>query len=138
MTATEPQVQVELFSKEWCAEACKLWERVVIPNLVDLENYNYIAEWGVTDTGAVCQFKAEKGQILSWEPGKRFDDDACDFILWAKVAAWKQVGEGKMDPVGAVASKRIHLRKGPMPVVIKEADAFKRLLIGYGEIPTAW
>jgi hypothetical protein len=40
--------------------------------------------------------------------------------------------------VGAVAAKRIHMRKGLMEVVIKEAEAFKKTLTGFGRIPTAW
>jgi putative sterol carrier protein len=129
---------VEPFSKEWCLQAVPLWNDVVIPSLVDLDNYNYVVEFGEIDTGSVCQLKAERGQIMAWEPGKTFTDDECDFILWATSENWRKVAEGKLDPVGAVASKRIHMRKGPMPVVIKEAEAFKKLLIDFGRIPTAW
>jgi putative sterol carrier protein len=144
MTATESEgtpVEAELvepFSKEWCVQVIEIWNEVVVPNLVDPDNYNYVVEFGATDTGAVCQLKADHGQIITWDPGKGYNDDDCDFILWAKSEHWRSVAEGKLDPVGAVASKRIHMRKGPMPVVIKEADPFKKLLVGFGRIPTAW
>jgi putative sterol carrier protein len=137
-TQAQTGAPVELYSKEWCEQAIQLWDDIVYPNLADRENYNYTVEWGETDTGTCSQFKAQKGKILSWEPGKEISDEDLTFILWAKKDVWKQIGESKLDPVGAVASKRVHMRKGPMPVVVKEADAFKKLLIGYGRIPTKW
>ncbi len=139
MTTTEPEAGlVELFSKEWCVKAVEIWNEVVIPNLADPPNYNYVVEWIDLDADATCQLKAQTGLIVSWEPGKVIPDEDCDFILAAKRENWRKIGEGTLDPVGAVASKRVHLRKGPMAVVIKEADAFKRLLVAYGRIPTAW
>lgn len=135
--ATETDL-VEFCSQEWCNQAMELWEEVVIPNLADPPNYNYVVEWKDTDSGAISQFKAEKGIIQDWEPGKRYPDEECDFILWAKRENWQKIANGTLDPVGAVASKRVHLRKGPMAIVIKEANAFKLLLIAYGRIPTAW
>lgn len=130
--------QVEFFGKEWCAKAVEIWDEVAFPNLADPGNYHYVVEWGESETGTICQFKADHGKIVSWEPGKSYSDEECDFLLWGVRENWKKIGEGKLDPVGAVASKRLHLRKGPMAVVIKEADAFKRILIGFGRIPTAW
>lgn len=144
MTTTErsdPQVGtevVELFSKEWCVKAIELWDEVVVPNLADPDNYNYNTEFYDTDTGAICQFTAATGRILSWEPGKKLSDEECTFILHATRENWKKVAEGKLDPIGAVASKRILAKKAPMPVVIKEADAFKRMLVSWGRIPTTW
>jgi putative sterol carrier protein len=127
-----------LFSQAWCLRAVELWDEVVFPNLVDPGNYHYSAEFVDTDTGAVCQFTSDTGRIITWQPGKHLSDDDCHFILLASRDNWRKVAEGKLDPVGAVASKRIHLKKGPMPVVIKEADAFKRLLVSWGRIPTDW
>lgn len=131
--------EVELFSQEWCDAAIKLWEAEVYPNLADAENYAYIAEFGVTDhPEQVSQFKAEKGHLLEWTAGKKFTDDEATFLVWAKIENWQKVAEGTLDPVGAVAAKRVHLRKGPMTVVVNEADAFTRLLKGFGTIPTKW
>ena len=130
--------RVNPFSDEWCAQAAAVWDDVVVPNLVDPENYNYIVEWKATDTGAICQLKAERGKVTEWAPGKRFSDDDCDFILHAPSATWQKIADGQLDPVGAIASQRLHLQKGPMPVVITEAEAFKRLLVGFGRVPTNW
>jgi putative sterol carrier protein len=144
MTTTDPggaqvgQDLVDLFSPEWCVKAIEVWNEVVIPHLADPDNYHYVAEWKDTDTDAICQFKAAAGRIVTWEAGKTYNDEDCDFILWAKHDIWKKVADGVLDPVGAVASKRIHMRKGPMTVVIKEADGFKRLLVAYGRIATNW
>jgi putative sterol carrier protein len=130
---------VELFSQEWCEEAKKVWDAETYPYLVDSENYNYIAEWGVTENpDQVCQFRAEKGRLVEWDAGKKYSDEDSTFLIWAKKENWKKVAEGSLDPVGAVAAKRIHVRKGPMTVIVNEADAFTRLLKGYGSIPTQW
>lgn len=129
---------VDWGSKEWCEKAIEVWDEVTFPNLVDPDNYHYIVEWGETDTGTCNQFKADHGKIVTWEPGKTYSDEDCTFILWASKENWRKIGEGKLDPVGAVASKRVHMRKGPMTVVVKESEAFKKLLVGFGQIPTAW
>jgi putative sterol carrier protein len=129
---------VEPFSAEWCEQALQVWDDVTFPALVDPENYHYIAEFGETDTGQCATFKADHGKLLEWVPGKTYPDEECDFVIWATRANWKKVAEGKLDPVGAVAAKRVHVRKGPMPVIVKEAKAFSNLLAGYGRIETNW
>lgn len=128
----------ELFSKEWCEGAKLIWEDVVINNFADPENFNYIAEFGDSDSGNVCQFKAEQGKLQMFDPGKTYPPEECTFIFSGKTSAWQNVAQGKLDPVAAVASKRVHMQKGPMPIVIKEATAFKAFLIAWGRIPTAW
>lgn len=130
---------VELFSQEWCDAAKDLWEKEVYPLLADAENYAYIAEWGIIgQEDSLCQFKAEKGHLVEWDAGKKYSDEEATFLIWAKKEHWQKVAEGAMDPVGAVAAKRIFLKKGPMTVVVNEADAFTHLLKGFGSIPTKW
>ena len=130
---------VELFSAEWCDHATRVWKEVATPFIADPENFDYIVEWGDTDTGACSQTKAiPPGVVESWQPGQPHGADAAQFQLWASRDIWRKIGDGRLDPVAAMAAKRVHLRKGPMAVVIKEADAFKRLLAAWGRIPTAW
>ncbi|MEW6470784.1 MAG: hypothetical protein AB1679_00760 [Actinomycetota bacterium] len=128
---------LEYASKEWCERAVEVWNETVVPNLVDPEHYHYTVEFGETASGKFSQLNTEYGKVLTWEPGKHIEEE-CDFVIWATPEIYEKIGEGKLDPVGAVASKRVHVRRGPMPVIIKEADAFKKLLIGLGQIPTAW
>jgi len=130
---------VELFSQEWCEQAKDVWADVVVPNLVDPDNYNYVVEFRAVDIdGAVCQLKATKGVVEDWFTGKKYSDEEATFLIDATKDIWHKVADGKLDPVGAVASKRVHLRKGPMPVVIKESKAFTGLLESFGRIPTEW
>jgi hypothetical protein len=130
---------VELFSKEWCEHATDVWMDVAAPAIADPPNFDYVVEWGETDTGACSQTKAvPPGVPESWQPGQPFPPEQVQFSLWASRDTWKKLGEAKLDPVGAMAAKRLHLRKGPMAVVIKEAEAFKRLVSSWGRIPTAW
>jgi hypothetical protein len=144
MTTAEPQTAetgnlVELFSKEWCEHAVQVWLEVATPCIADPPNFDYVVEWGETDTGACSQTKAvPPGVPASWDPGQPYGPDDVQFSLWASRDTWRKIGEGKLDSVGAMAAKRLHLRKGPMAVVIKEADAFKRLVSSWGRIPTAW
>jgi putative sterol carrier protein len=144
MTPSDPQGMgietglVQPFSSEWCEKAIEIYNAIVVPVLADPPNYNYLTQFSVTDSEHVCQFRTEHGQVLGWEPGKKFSEEDCDFILTATGENWQKVADGKLDPVGAVAAKRIHLQKGPMPVVIKEAEAFKTMLSAFGRIPTAW
>lgn len=128
----------ELFSQDWCERAKKIWDDSVIPVLADRDGYNYVVEFRATDIGAVCQLKAEKGVLIEWNAGKKHSDEEADFLIDATKEIWHKVAGGKLDPVAAVAAKRIHMRKGPMPIVIKEAKAFTVLLESFGHIPTAW
>jgi len=131
--------ECEPFSQEWCDAATKVWSNDVYPLIKDREGYNYTVEFGSTDAPEqVCQLQAKLGMVEWWNPGKKLADADLTFIIWAKREHWKKVAEGTLDPVGAVAAKRVELRKGPMTVVVKEADAFTRLLKGFGTIPTRW
>ncbi|MGH8998986.1 MAG: hypothetical protein ACRDY7_06290 [Acidimicrobiia bacterium] len=130
---------VDLFSPEWCEHATRIWKEVATPCIADPANFDYIVEWGDTDTGACSQTKAvPPGIVEVWQPGQPHGTDGAQFQLWASRDTWRKIGDGKLDPVAAVAAKRLHLRKGPMAVVIKESQAFSRLLAAWGRIPTAW
>lgn len=138
MTVQSQQELVELFSQEWVEHARRLWAEVVTPNLVEPETYDYIMEFGVIGGDEVATIRPEKGVPVEAVAGKKYTDDECGFILYATRDNWRKVAQGQLDPVGAVASKRIHLRKGPMPVVIREANPTKLFLSGFGRIPTRW
>lgn len=138
MTVESQQNLVELFSPEWVEHARRLWEEVVTPNLVEPETYDYIMEFGVIDGDAVATIRPEKGVAVEAVAGKKYTDEECGFILYATMDNWRKVAQGQLNPVGAVASKRIHLRKGPMPVVIREATPTALFLSGFGRIPTRW
>jgi hypothetical protein len=138
MSTDSPDL-VELFSPEWCDHATLVWKEVATPYIADPDNFDYIVEWGETDTGTCSQTKAiPPGVVDTWQPGQPYGADRAQFQLWASRDVWRKIADGKLDPVAAMAAKRLHLRKGPMAVVIKEADAFKRLLANWGRIPTAW
>jgi hypothetical protein len=128
---------VEFFSEAWCAKALALWNEVATPLFVDPDNYNYNLEWRTPD-GVVNQMIADHAKAADWWVGKRLPDEECEFIVEATEENFKKVAEGKLDPVGAVASKRVHLKKGPMTALIKEAHAFARFMEHWGDIPTKW
>lgn len=128
---------VQRFSQEWCDQACGVWDDTVVPNLVDSDGFNWVVEFKALDTEAICQASTERGKVLNWTEGKSVPDEDCGFILHANSDIWQKIGAGELDPVGAVASQRLHLKKGSMTVVIRESNAFKKLLIGFGGIPTA-
>ena len=138
---TQSQDLVELFSQEWVDKAKELWAEVVTPNLVEPETYDYIMEFGLMEGDqvvAVATIRPEKGVPVEAVAGKKYSDEESGFMLYATKENWRKVALGEMDPVAAVASKRIHLRKGPMPVVIREANPTKQFLRGFGRIPTRW
>lgn len=130
--------EAKLFSPQWCEMAKGVWEAKVVPRLVEPETYNYIIEFRAPEIDAACQIKAVKGAVVEWDSGRKYSDDEATFLIDASAEVWRKIAEGKLDPVGAIAAKRIHLRKGPMTVVIKESKAFTALLEGFGDIPTEW
>ena len=131
------QGPVDFFSEEWCAAATDLWNRVATPLFVDPDNYNYKLEWRTTD-GRVNQMIADHAKAVDWWVGKTVPDEEIAFIVEAPEENFRKVAEGKLDPVGAVAAKRIHLKKGPMTALIKEAGAFKTFMEHWGDIDTRW
>ena len=128
---------VEFFSEEWCVKATELWNTVATPLFVDPDNYNYKLEWRTPD-GRVNQMIADHAKAVDWWVGKKLPDEEIGFIVEAPEENFRKVAEGMLDPVGAVAAKRIHLKKGPMTALIKEATAFKTFMEHWGDIDTKW
>jgi putative sterol carrier protein len=128
---------VEFFSKEWCERATELWNTVATPLFVDPDNYNYKLEWRTTD-GRVNQMIADHAKAVDWREGKTVPDEEIGFIVEASEENYKKVADGKLDPVGAVAAKRVHLKKGPMAALIKEATAFKTFMEHWGDLNAQW
>ena len=128
---------VEFFSKEWCERATELWNTVATPLFVDPDNYNYKLEWRTTD-GRVNQMVADHAKAVDWWLGKTLPDEEIGFIVEASEENYKKVADGKLDPVGAVAAKRVHLKKGPMAALIKEATAFKTFMEHWGDLNAQW
>jgi putative sterol carrier protein len=137
MTETTSPV-LELFSQPWCDVMGARWDAEFAPRLADPKSFTYTAEFGLSDGEGVCQLAADQGRFAWWKPGRSRDGDEVDFILYGAKEHWQKVAQGKLDPIAAMTAKRLHLRKGPLEVAIKEVDFLKRLLLAFGDIPTAW
>lgn len=129
---------VDLFSQEWCDEARTVWKERVTPVLKQPEKYSYIVEFGDAERNIICQVKAVRGEVAEWSAGKKYSDEEATFLIDARTEIWKQVGRGQLDPVVAISSGRVKLRKGPMHVIISESKAFTGLIEHFGDIPTNW
>lgn len=129
---------VKLFSAEWCQQATQLWEELVVPDLIDPEAFNYVIQFNVADDSAMCQLKAERGHAVAWEPGTPFPDAETQFIVAATPENWRKLGEGTLDPMAAIPSKRMHFRRGPVAVAIKEIQAFKKIIPAIMAFPIDW
>lgn len=124
-----------LFSAQWCDQAAKLYVTDVAPFIRDPENFTYTAEFAVLG-GAASQFSVEKNRMTWWKPGSDHLAEPGDFVLHAREEHWAKVIGGQLEPVPAIAAKRIHLVRGPMDVVIKETDALKRMILSWAKIGT--
>ena len=129
---------VEPFSPEWCGQMSERWPQEIAAVFVDPEGYNYIVEWGETDTKTQSQSRAERGVLLEWPSGKKFSDAECDFIIYASRDTWNKLGKGELDPMDVVATGLVELRKGPVEVVAKEVEAWKAFLAALGRVDTNW
>jgi putative sterol carrier protein len=66
------------------------------------------------------------------------DLEQAPYVLTAGPAAWEQILAGRLDPVTALMTGRMHLARGGLFALAKHAGAARELVHAVGEVPAVF
>jgi Putative sterol carrier protein len=104
-------------AKDW------IWDVVFVASNIPSEVVNAVAQLmglsGVTSNAGAMKFRLRNGTCQ----GSEFYIDAskadADYILEADYSLWKDLIQGKVDPVGAILSRKIRVKKGSFLTLVQ-------------------
>ena len=67
--------------------------------------------------------------------GARDPDDA-EFVIVGSYSRWKEVIEGKLDPMKAMMEGKLKLSRGDLPTIIRFVEPSRALVAGARKVPT--
>ncbi len=62
--------------------------------------------------------------------------DKANFVIEANYARWKEVVQGKLEPIKAMMQGKLKLSKGSLPTMIRYVDASRELVESAANVPT--
>ncbi len=64
------------------------------------------------------------------------DDTEANFVIAASYERWKEVIEGKLDPMRGMMAGKLRLRKGHLPTIIRFVESARQLVVSASRVPT--
>jgi putative sterol carrier protein len=65
-----------------------------------------------------------------------FEIDDTPFVIEASYAQWKAIIKRELDPILAMLSAQLRLRKGHLPSLIKDVEGSKQLVLSASQVDT--
>jgi putative sterol carrier protein len=65
-----------------------------------------------------------------------FEIDDAPFVIEASYAQWKAILRRELDPILAMLSSQLRLRKGHLPTLIKDVEGSKQLVLSAAQVDT--
>jgi putative sterol carrier protein len=65
-----------------------------------------------------------------------FEIDDAPFVIEASYAQWKAIIKRELDPILAMLSAQLRLRKGHLPTLIKDVEGSKQLVLSASQVDT--
>lgn len=65
-----------------------------------------------------------------------FEIDDAPFVIEASYAQWKAIIRRELDPILAMLSSQLRLRKGHLPTLIKDVEGSKQLVLSAAQVET--
>jgi putative sterol carrier protein len=65
-----------------------------------------------------------------------FETDDTPFVIEASYAQWKAIIKRELDPILAMLSAQLRLRKGHLPTLIKDVEGAKQLVLSASQVDT--
>jgi len=142
----EEQAGAVMLSEEWGKSACEVWnnDKVLTEGLFEsgwVENYRVGKDFRIIEVyrkdcpdspHIQLKFRPEDNKAVCVGSGQELDD-GFDFLMWAKTANWVKMGEGKIGPMGGMATGRLRF-KGSMWEAMKNMGPFKNFLLLFGKV----
>jgi len=64
------------------------------------------------------------------------DIDEAPFVIEASYALWKSIIRGELDPILAMLTSQLRLKKGHLPTLIKDVEGSKQLVLSASKVDT--
>jgi putative sterol carrier protein len=121
-------------AKDW------VWDVVFVASNIPSEVVNAVAQLmglsDVTSNAGAMKFRLRNGTCQ----GSEFYIDAskadADYILEADYSLWKDLIQGKVDPVGAILSRKIRVKKGSFLTLVQFSSAAIKMTNTAMKVPT--
>jgi putative sterol carrier protein len=78
----------------------------------------------------------ENGKCKSANPASPQNTESAGFIITASKESWEKLLTGKLDPMMAVMTKKLELKKGNVSELLKYIDAAKQLFNSAKQVAT--
>ena len=78
----------------------------------------------------------KNGEFLTAKLANKLDLDTADYIISASSDTWQKILNKELDPMLAMMTKRLELKKGNISTLLKYVEAAKSLLKFASQIPT--
>lgn len=64
------------------------------------------------------------------------DPEDAEFVLVAPYARWKDVIEGRLDPIKGMMDGKLRLTRGHLPTIIRFVESARQLVVSASRVPT--
>jgi putative sterol carrier protein len=64
------------------------------------------------------------------------DIEDAPFVIEASYAQWKAIIQGELDPIMAMLTSQLRLKKGHLPTLIKDVEGSKQLVLSASKVDT--
>jgi len=133
--------KLKFFSQEWCDAALEVVNAntAVYEGFKDPETWTNIMEFGTIGADdVVSHLEFEKGKLVSWTAGRKFDESELWLIINGSLETWQRAAAGDEVAGKLLMAGKIKFAKGPMSAAIQNAGALNNFLLSWGQIPTDW
>jgi putative sterol carrier protein len=87
------------------------------------------------DAGMVLYVHQGECRGARYVEGVRDPEDAA-FVIVASYACWKDVIEGKLDPIKGMMEGKLKLARGHLPTIIRFVESSRQLVVSARKVPT--
>ena len=78
----------------------------------------------------------QNGKCINAQIASTLDLNNAEFIIYASSETWQKILSGNLDPMMAVMTKKLELKKGNVGLLLQHVDSAKELLKSASQIPT--
>ena len=64
------------------------------------------------------------------------DPEDAEFVIVAPYARWKDVIEGRLDPIKGMMEGKLRLTRGHLPTIIRFVESARQLVVSASRVPT--
>lgn len=128
---------MKAFSEQWAKEfvekinsnneyavTAKDWKWSVVLSMIELQN----------EINLFVDLK--NGKCIDARIASNRDLETVEFIISASSETWDKILNGSLDPMMAVMTKKLELKKGNMGTLVQHVDAAKELLKSASQVQT--